>query len=84
MNGTQLMWHCVQAEDGGTCVPGSWVELREACLFFFFLFRATPAASGSSQARGQIRAAAAGLYHSHTRSELHARPLQHLVAVPDS
>ena len=44
---------------------------------FFFLFRATPAAFGSSQARGPIRAAAADLYHSHsnTRSLAHwARP----------
>jgi len=42
-------------------------------FFFFFLFRAAPAACGSSQARGQIGAAAAGLYHSHSnaRSELH-------------
>ena len=42
-------------------------HLRETCLiwyvflifFFFFFFRVTPAAYGSSQARGQIRAAAA-------------------------
>ena len=33
-------------------------------LFFFGLFRATPTAYGSSQARGQIRAAAVSLYHS--------------------
>ena len=30
----------------------------ELTIFFFFLFRATPAAYGSSQARGQIRATA--------------------------
>ena len=37
------------------------------------IFKATPAAYGSSQARGQIGALAAGLRHSHsnTRSELH-------------
>ena len=37
------------------------------------LFRAGSAACGSSQARGQIRAAAAGLHHSHsnTRSKPH-------------
>ena len=38
----------------------------------------TPAAYGSFQARGQIRAAAAGLHHSHghsnTKSELHLQP----------
>ena len=39
--------------------------------FDFFFFKVTPAAHGSSQARGQIRAAAAGLCHGHsnTRSE---------------
>ena len=45
-------------------------------LFFFFFFvfcpfRVAPAAKGGSQARGQIRAVAAGLRqsHSNTRSE---------------
>ena len=40
--------------------------------FLFLLFRATPTASGSSQARGPIGATASGLYHSHSnvRSEL--------------
>ena len=37
-------------------------------LFFFWLFRATPVACGSSQARGQIKAAAAGLHHSHSKA----------------
>jgi len=42
-------------------------------FFFFFLFRATPLAYGSSQARGWIGAAAASLCHKHsnTRSKLH-------------
>ena len=42
-------------------------------VFFFLFFRATPAAYGGSQARGQIRAAATGLHHSHSHagSELH-------------
>ena len=37
-------------------------------LFFFFncLFRVTPMTYGSSQARGQIGAVAASLYHSHS------------------
>ena len=34
----------------------------------FFLFRATPVAYGGSQARGQIRTTAAGLYYSHSHS----------------
>ena len=46
-------------------------------LFFknFCLFRAAPVAYGSSQARGQIRAVAAGLHHSHSK----ARSLTHWV-----
>ena len=53
--------------------------------FFFFLSTATPAAYGSSQGRGQIRAAAAGLNHSHsnTGSKPHLRPMPQLVAMPD-
>ena len=40
-------------------------------LFCFLFFRAAPVAYGSSQAKGQIRAVAAGLYqsHSHVGSE---------------
>ena len=37
---------------------------------YFLLFRAAPAAYGSSQARGQIGAATAGLHHSNVGSEL--------------
>ena len=43
-------------------------------FLFFGLFRAAPMACGSSQARGQIGAIAAGLHHSHSR----ARSEQHL------
>ena len=42
---------------------------------FFFLFRAAPAAYGSSGARGRIGAVAAGLHHSHSN----ARSLTHWV-----
>ena len=57
-------------------------------LFFFFfgLFsRATPAAYGGSQARGQIAPVAAGLHHSHrnARSEPCLRPTPQLMAMPD-
>ena len=54
------------------------------CLFVF-LFRATPEAYGSSQARGGIGAAAAGLWHSHSNSvsEPRLRPIQQLMATPD-
>ena len=51
----------------------------------FLLFRATPAAYGGSQARGQIGAAVASLYHSHSivGSELHLPPTPQLMAMPD-
>ena len=52
--------------------------------FFFFLFRAVPVAYGSSQARGQVRTAPLGLYHSHSSvgSELHLWPMPQLTATP--
>ena len=43
-------------------------------LFIYCLFRAAGAAFGSTQARGQIRAAAASLRHSNTRSKPLLRP----------
>ena len=44
--------------------------------FIFLLLRATSASYGSSQVRGRIRAAAAGLHHSHSNveSEPHLQP----------
>ena len=52
---------------------------------FILLFRATPMAYGSSQARGQIGATAASLRHSHSnaRSQLHLQPTAQLTATPD-
>ena len=52
----------------------------------FLLFRATPAAYGSSQARGRIGAIAAGLCHNHgnTGSEPHLWPTPQLTAILDS
>ena len=38
-------------------------------LYIFFLFRAAPMSYQSSQARGQIRAIAAGLPHSHSKQD---------------
>ena len=57
-------------------------------FFFFGLFpfsRAAPVAYGDPQARGLIRAGAAGLCHSHsnTRSELRLQPTPQLTATPD-
>ena len=45
-----------------------FVCLFDCYLFYFFLFRATPLAYGSSQARGQIGATAAGLHHSYSNT----------------
>ena len=52
---------------------------------FIFLVWATPAAHGGSQARGRIRAAAAGLCHSHSKvgAEPCLQPLLQLVAMLD-
>ena len=54
--------------------------------YFFFLFTAALSTYGSSQARGQNRAAAASLHHSHdnTRSELHLCPTPMLAATLDA
>ena len=58
-----------------------WIYFLLSFLFFF-LFMDTPAAYGSSQAKGQIGAAAAGLRHSHshTGSEPRLRPTPQLTA----
>ena len=50
---------------------------------FILLFRAAPTAYGGSQARGPIRATAAGLHHSHSRSEMCVRPTPQLMATQD-
>ena len=57
-------------------------------FFFFCLFafsRAAPTAYGGSQARGPIRAVAAGLHQSHSNagSESHLQPTPQLMATPD-
>ena len=57
-------------------------------IFFFFLYafsRATPAAYGSPQSRGPIRAIAAGLCHAHSSMgfQLHMQPTPQLTATSD-
>ena len=56
-------------------------------FFFFFLVfsRATPAAYGGSQNRGQFGTVVASLHHSHSnaRSELRLQPTPQLPAVLD-
>ena len=49
------------------CAVGT-AKKKKKYFFFLVLFKATPTAYGGFQARGLIRAAAAGLRHSH---ELH-------------
>ena len=66
-------------------------QTKKICLrlfFFFFLFwffGAVPSAYGGFQARGQNRASATGLYHSHrnARSEPHLRPTPQFMATLD-
>ena len=55
------------------------------CLFVCLLFRAAPTACGGFRARGLIRAAAAGLHHSHsnTRSKLSLQPTPQFMTTPD-
>ena len=58
---------------------------RAGCYFFsLFFFRDAPAAHGRSQARGRIRATAAGLHHSHSNagSKLRLRPTLQLTETP--
>ena len=59
--------------------------VNQTCTANHFFFRATPVAYGSSQARGQIRAIATSLFHSHSnsRSKLHLQPTPRLVTTPD-
>ena len=51
-------------------------------IFFSFFPMAPPVAYGNFQTKGQIRAAAVGLHHSHgnTISEPHLQPMLKLVA----
>ena len=51
-------------------------------VFVFFVFRAAPVANGGSQARGQIKATAASLHHSHSNatSKLCLQPTPQLMA----
>ena len=62
-----------------------YIYLFICFLFFrFFLFRAVPAAYGSSQARGQIGATTASLHHSdrNAGSQPHLQPTPQLTATP--
>ena len=74
------------------CSPYLWVcfvdKFMCVIFYFIFIFRAAPAAYGSSQVRGQIRAAAASLPHSHSHARSEPRlwptpqPQQHRILNP--
>ena len=74
----------------GPLPGGSFQELLLKFCFlgffvlFCFVFRAAPEAYGSSQARGQITAAAASLHHGHSnvRSELRLQLTPQFMAMP--
>ena len=69
-------------------VKHKWEKQNQKLVLFFFLyllFRAASMAYGSSQARGRIRAVAAGLHHSHSNiiSELSLQSIPQLMAMQD-
>ena len=67
----------VVTRGGWTTRTGTSVFL---CVVVVLLFRAAAVAYGGFQARGSIRAIAAGLRHSHARSNLHLRSTPQLPA----
>ena len=64
---------------------GLWFSPASSLSLFFCLFSATPVAYGSSQARDQIRAVAAGRHHSYSnaRSKPYLQPIPQLTAMLD-
>ena len=71
------------------CPPASFPEpcqsLEEKSRCYFFFFKETsPAAHGSSQARGRIGAVASGPHYNHSfaRPKLHLQPMAQLTAMP--
>ena len=71
----------------GSCIASSLLTDIWVISFslFFGLSRSAPAACGGSQGRGQIRAVAAGLHHSHSnaRFEPCLRPTPQFMAMLD-
>ena len=66
-----LQWVILRLEIRWLCLSCSTILLCYALSFFFFLlFRAAPTAYGGSQARGRIRATAAGLHHSSQQHQI--------------
>ena len=73
-----------EREEGGLTLLYIVFYLMYFFIFTFSLFRATLSAHGSSQTKGQIRAAAASLHHSHAGSEPCLQPTPKLTATLDS
>ena len=77
----------VYAQGTNQCPEGKFSKIIKVSvfLFFFLLVRATPSTYGGSQARGQIRAVAASLHHSHSNagSKPPLRPTPQLMAMLD-
>ena len=83
--GMKQTWGCIVALIYTCTLFANKFQLIEIFFFTFLLFRATPAAYGHPQAKGPIRATAAGLCQSHSnaRSELLLRPMPQLTATLD-
>ena len=81
----QKLWRTYNGKSHFNCCLNiaKLFNLSFLIFFFFFklLFRVTPAACGSSQARGQIGATAAGPCHSQSNAGSEPRP--QLMAMPD-
>ena len=67
------------------CFPYMFLKNSYLFIYVIYLFRATPVAYGSFQARDRIRAAADGLHHGHSnaRSEPRLRPMPQLAVALD-
>ena len=65
----QNVWNCPwpKGKKSVSCKVALYIQCF-IYLFIYFLFRATQVANGSSPATGQIRAAANGLCHSHSKA----------------
>ena len=63
---TAVFSHCLQTLLHFVPLEDRKCHFFLSSFFFFLLFRATPVTYGSSQARGQIGATAAGLHHNHS------------------
>ena len=62
------------------CIPITCMYVFNFFFFFFLQFKAIPAAYGSSQARGPIRAVAAGAYTKPQQHGIQARSVTYTTA----